>query len=313
MLHAPVSTRFVTTDPDLGSARVAEVYADNRLRIRGQREHFLFEQTRDDLGDVRFDRFSNTLVTEYTMQPLGHAIIVRMLDGEMDVWTDGTHRHLGPGDIALLAHPEHGYSTRVHGASMQLVGVELDLLDQVGGDAAHELVRYEPLDAVRATSWQRTVDYVSSAVLEQHVQESGLLLGSAARHLGASLLAAFGVPARADDSPTSESTPAVVRRATTFCEANPHLDVGVADIARACHVSVRTLQVAFRRHLDVTPMAFLRRVRLDRVRSELLLADPARATVSSVAARWGFADASRFSAHYRAVYGEYPSDTLRRG
>lgn len=313
MLHAPVSTRFVTTDPDLGSARVAEVYADNRLRLRGQREHFRFEQSRDDLGDVRFDRFSNTLVTEYTMQPLGHAIVVRMLDGEMDVWTDGTHRHLGPGDIALLAHPDRGYSTRVHGASMQLVGIELRLLDQVGDGAAHELVRYEPLDALHASSWQRTVDYVSSAVLEEHVQESPLLLGSAARHLGASLLATFGVPAGADTPESGDSTPVVVRRATSFCEANPHLDVGVTDIARACHVSVRTLQVAFRRHLDITPMAYLRRVRLDRVRSDLLRSDPALATVSSVAARWGFADASRFSAHYRAVYGEYPSDTLRRG
>jgi AraC-like DNA-binding protein len=312
MLHAPVSTRFLTSDPELGSARVAEVYADNRLRIHGQREHFRFEQSRDDLGDLRFDRFSNTLVTDYTMEPLGHVIIVRMLDGEMDVWTDGTHRRLGPGDIALLAHPDRGYSTRVHGASMQLIGVELALLDEVGDRSVRDdRLRYEPLDGARASTWQRTVDYVADTVLDEHVQDNALVLGSAARHLGTSLVAAFGEPATTE-SDASADTPSVIRRATSFCEANPHVDIGVTDIARACDVSVRTLQVAFRRHLDVTPMAYLRRVRLDRVRADLLRSDAARVTVSGVAGRWGFTDASRFSAHYRAVYGEYPSDTLRR-
>ena len=313
MLHAPVSTRFVTTDPDLGSARVAEVYADNRLRIHGKRDKFLLDQSREDLGDLRFDRFSNSLLTEYTMEPLGHVIIARMIDGEMDVWTDDTHRRLGPGDIALLAHPDRAYATRVHGASLQLVGVELGLLDQVGARSDVDRLRYEPLDARLAASWQRTVDYVSSAVLDEQVQDSSIVLGSAARHLAASLLAAFGAPAGVDGSTAADGTSAVVRRARSFCEAHPHLDVGVTDIARACHVSVRTLQVAFRRHLDVTPMAYLRRVRLDRVRADLLAADPAHATVSSIASRWGFTDASRFSAHYRAVYGEYPSDSLRRG
>jgi AraC-like DNA-binding protein len=313
MLHAPVSTRFVTSDPELGSARVAEVYADNRLRIHGQRDDFRFEQSRDDLGDLRFDRFSNTLVTEYAMEPLGHVIVVRMLDGEMDVWTDGTHRRLGTGDIALLSDPGNPYSTRVHGASMELIGVELALLDEAGGGRADRgRLRYEPLDAARASSWQRTVDYVTTTVLDERVQDSALVLGSAARHLGASLLAAFGVPDTVEGGAAGASTPSVIRRATGFCEANPHVDIGVVDIARACDVSVRTLQVAFRRHLDITPTAYLRRVRLDRVRADLLRSDPARVTVSGIASRWGFADASRFSAHYRAVYGEYPSDTLRR-
>lgn len=314
MLHAPVSTRFVTSEPEMGRARVAEVYADNRLRVHGQREHFRFEQSRDDLGDLRFDRFSNTLVTDYTVEPLGHVMIVRMLDGEMDVWTDGTHRRLGPGDIALVARPDRGYSTRVHGASMQLVGVELALLDEVGDRSVRgDRLRYQPLDGARASSWQRTVDYVMGTVLDEHVQESALVLGSAARHLGTSLLAAFGVPDPLERDEVSAGTPSVIRRATSFCEANPHLDIGVTDIARACSVSVRTLQLAFRRHLDLTPMAYLRRVRLDRVRSDLVRSDAALVTVSGVAGRWGFADPSRFSAHYRAVYGEYPSDTLRRG
>lgn len=81
---------------------------------------------------------------------------------------------------------------------------------------------------------------------------------------------------------------------------------------RAAHVSVRALQLAFRRHLDTTPMAYLRRVRMDRVRADLTAADPASTSVTTVTARWGFYAAGRFSADYRSAFGEYPRDTLRR-
>lgn len=315
MLHAPVSTRFETTDPDVGSARVAETYADNRLRVRGDREHFRFEQSRDDLGDLRIDRFVNSLTTDYTVDPLRHVIIARMVEHEMDIWTDGTHRRLGRGDTALIAHPDRGYSTRLHGASLQLVGIELSLLDDVDGTEAgrHRRLRYAPLDAGWANNWMRTVDLVTTTLQDDHAKDSPLVVGTAARHLAATLLAAFGVPGTEVVSPEVRALPSVVRRATAYCDANPHLDLGVADIARACHVSVRTLQVAFRRHLDITPMAYLRRVRLDRVRADLVHGDPAAQTVSGIAACWGFTDASRFSSHYRNVYGEYPSETLRRG
>jgi AraC-like DNA-binding protein len=55
-----------------------------------------------------------------------------------------------------------------------------------------------------------------------------------------------------------------------------------------------------------------RRVRLDRAREQLRAADPGQGvSVTTVAAGWGFASPSRFTAHYRAVYGELPSHTLR--
>ncbi|MEZ0580509.1 AraC family transcriptional regulator [Nocardioides sp. MH1] len=307
-----MSTRFVTTDPDVGSARVAELYADNRLRVRGERDSFRFEQSRDDIGEVRFDRFANSLVTDYTVDPLGHVLIARIVEHQMEIWTDGTHRVLGPGDVALIAHPDRDYSTRLHGASMQLIGVDTSLLDAVAGGAAwRDRLRYETLDPAQVAKWHRTIDYVTTTVLDESLRDSALVLGSAGRHLAAVLLASFGVSG-ADTATQATALPSVVRRAVAFCDESPDLDIGVADIARTCNVSVRTLQVAFRRHLDTTPMAYLRQVRLDRVRADLVAADPSRTTISRIAARWGFADPSRFTASYRAAYDEYPSETLRR-
>lgn len=105
---------------------------------------------------------------------------------------------------------------------------------------------------------------------------------------------------------------AVLRQAVVFIEENAHRSIGIADIAAACHRGPRALQLAFRRGADTTPWAYVRSVRLARARRDLVMGDARTETVSAVAHRWGFTNRSRFSAEYRAVYGEAPGATLRR-
>jgi AraC-like DNA-binding protein len=108
-----------------------------------------------------------------------------------------------------------------------------------------------------------------------------------------------------------DSSPATLRRAVAFIDEQAGRHLTVADIAAASFVTVRAVQLAFRRHLDMTPMQYLRLVRLHRAHHDLLAADPARESVTAVAYRWKFASASRFTAYYRGIYGVLPSHTLR--
>ncbi|MGA5816706.1 AraC family transcriptional regulator [Kitasatospora sp. NPDC094028] len=107
--------------------------------------------------------------------------------------------------------------------------------------------------------------------------------------------------------------PSALRRATDYCEEHAGEAVSVADIARAARVGLRGLREGFRHHLGTTPLAHLRRVRLDRAHHDLLAIADGRATgtVTDVALRWGFAHLGRFSAEYRRAYGHPPSETLR--
>ncbi|WP_055482643.1 AraC family transcriptional regulator [Sphaerimonospora mesophila] len=106
--------------------------------------------------------------------------------------------------------------------------------------------------------------------------------------------------------------PPVVKRAMELIEAHAAEPLTVEDIAEAVGVGARALQEGFRRHLDTTPMAYLRDVRLDRVRAELTVDAVDATTVTDVAFRWGFAHLGRFSLAYRQRFGEPPSATLRR-
>jgi AraC-like DNA-binding protein len=85
------------------------------------------------------------------------------------------------------------------------------------------------------------------------------------------------------------------------------------ELAQVGCMSVRALHATFRHELGVSPMAHLRRIRLDRVRTELLRCTEPDARISDIAMRWGFFHPSRFAWQYRQRFGELPSDTLRCG
>jgi len=95
-------------------------------------------------------------------------------------------------------------------------------------------------------------------------------------------------------------------------EAHADADLTPEVLARVGCVSVRTLHAAFQDQLGESPMSYVRRIRLGRVRAELLAADPRTTRVTDVAMRWGFFHQSRFAQQYRRQFDELPSGTLHR-
>ncbi|WP_139813549.1 AraC family transcriptional regulator [Mycobacterium simiae] len=106
--------------------------------------------------------------------------------------------------------------------------------------------------------------------------------------------------------------PRAIRAAIEIIEEEAHLPLTLSSIAARSHISVRTLQQGFQRHLKTSPMAYLREVRLRRAHQALLSADPSTVTVASIAYRWGFTNLGRFAAAHSARYRETPTETLRR-
>lgn len=110
--------------------------------------------------------------------------------------------------------------------------------------------------------------------------------------------------------PRGSSGARSVSRAVEMLRHDPARAWTVGELASAVSTSVRSLQEGFRRTLDTTPMAYLRRLRLELAREDLIAAGPG-VSVSDVAARWGFLHVSRFAAEYAARFAELPSATRR--
>jgi AraC-like DNA-binding protein len=208
--------------------------------------------------------------------------------------------------------------TRLENVDSELVVLKQSLLDEAAGTepgrASVRLLSNRPHSAAAAAQLWRTTHAVRAiAAAQPEAEPYSLVMTAAARLLAASVLTAFPSTAQREPIFTDglDAHPNTLRRAMTFIEANPDLDITVGDVANAAHVSVRAIQVAFRRHLGITPMAYLRRVRLDAARAELLNAVPGKGlTVTAVASRWGWARPSRFAADFRAAYGQHPYTLL---
>lgn len=110
----------------------------------------------------------------------------------------------------------------------------------------------------------------------------------------------------------ADPAPYAVRTTIEVIEAEADQPLTVSTLAQRSHVSVRSLQQAFQRHVGMTPMAYLREVRLRRAHQDLLESDPSAVTVASVAYRWGFTNLGRFAAAHTSRYREPPALTLRR-
>ncbi|WAC71614.1 helix-turn-helix domain-containing protein [Roseateles sp. SL47] len=89
--------------------------------------------------------------------------------------------------------------------------------------------------------------------------------------------------------------------------------LSVRMVAAKAGVTERSLQMAFRAHLGMTPAEFIRRRRMERIRDELQAAgaNGARVNVQEVAARWGVSNRSTLAHNYRQVYTESPTQTLQ--
>ena len=84
----------------------------------------------------------------------------------------------------------------------------------------------------------------------------------------------------------------------------------VASLCEALGASERTLHAAFREHLDDTPKSYLKTLRLNAARQDLLEGRAGR-RVTDVALDWGFVHLGWFSQDYRRHFGETPSQTLQ--
>lgn len=105
--------------------------------------------------------------------------------------------------------------------------------------------------------------------------------------------------------------PATMRHAQEWMIVNAQQPISITDVASATGVAVRSLQSSFQKHAGMSPLSFLRQVRLHRVRAELRAADPTTTAVADVATRWGFHHLGRFAGSYASTFGELPSITLR--
>ena len=112
--------------------------------------------------------------------------------------------------------------------------------------------------------------------------------------------------------PVSAARVRIARQARDYMEDRFPYPIRLEDLCRETGVSLRTMQRAFVEYFQISPYAYLKKLRLDRARRELHSGAPATHLVTDVALKHGYSHLSRFARAYHEAFGELPSETLAR-
>ena len=176
-----------------------------------------------------------------------------------------------------------------------------------------ELLQPNPAAARNLYGWGRRL--TDMAARQPQVLDVPQTQTAAQVELLETLLATLGSAANVEFAPgdlTRQAHSQVVQIAEDYALAHTGERLCVTDLCTAAGVSERTLQYAFKGLMGITPLAYLTRLRLHRVRQALRAATHGTTTVTAEAMRQGFWHFGDFARAYKECFGELPSDTLRR-
>lgn len=105
----------------------------------------------------------------------------------------------------------------------------------------------------------------------------------------------------------------LVKQAEAMIHENLDKPITLTDIYQSLYTSRRTLIYAFKDVVGMTPIAYIKVLRLNAVRRKLLASDPEMVSVSQIAYHYGFWSAGHFARDYKTFFGQSPSQTLHSG
>jgi AraC-like DNA-binding protein len=307
-----------TRDPDEMCREVAGQLSTHRLELASRRE-FCATVNRVQLGASALMYVAYGTSVRVTTDPLeDHVVLMVPIAQPMRVEMKDHVTQSGPEAAVIVPRR---CATRVAG------GPEIgSLVVRIGADdvarhfrrlvpdAGHRAPVFEPGRPLNPALVAGSVHALRHAVDLGPHDLPALVLQELNRQLLTALL--FGCRHSGLDrllAPPPTASWAKIRSAVDLMEDAPHGDISVEAVAEEVGLSLRALQDGFRRDIGLSPRAYLKRVRLQRVRSGLLGADPSEGTtVTDLALAHGFTHLGRFAVEYREAFGETPSASLQR-
>ena len=221
---------------------------------------------------------------------------------------------LEPG-MMLLYGPGTEHSA-VDPAGLGYIALSVTVDRLAAAAEAAELVLPDPrrgqVEVVRPTNRTVHLARVLGSVGDPRTDESpGRLLDRGdAVHALVKALSEIPLGRDSGDRPGSTNS----RRIANACIEHVDMVGGMPSIAQLCrvaHVSERRLRKAFVDTFGVPPSRFFRLRGLNKVRRQLTT-ERSGLTVGATALDAGFGNLGRFASEYSRVFGELPSETLRR-
>lgn len=307
---------------------VSRVFKPHLLRLHGASADLQGRLHRMRLGDMSLIRLEYGAEVEIDPDRLGDFFSVQIPVAGRALIACGNRRFDSSPQAASLLSPTLPVHMRWYAGNAQVcLRFERNIVEQhCAAHLGHALdgpLEFEPefrLDSPAGLYFLRLVELAAEELSLARQPGAGhhpLANDCAAEQLSAALLNAllYGQHSNVSaalDRPQPGAAPRFVHRAEDFIRHHYAEPLTVEKLAAIAGVSARTLFSGFRDFRSTTPMAYLRKIRLENARDALRHGENyGIAAVTKIALDCGFSHIGRFAAHYRAQFGEYPSQTAR--
>jgi AraC-like DNA-binding protein len=306
-----------TTDLDAAREEVARVFCPHVLTPTRQKSKIDVVHNGYRFGNVglNYIRYGD----EITITPgqLADFYLVQIPLAGKAVVNAGSHTVFADRHVASIASPDDFVDmVWSDGCEKLIVYLDRNAVETAAAalerDVERTAVRFNPamqLDSPPIRSWLRLIRFLSD-----EIEDNGVLLDSPlmAAHIEDTVIS--GLLASQESNVVAGHERWVgnraIRRVVDIMMDQPDHPWKLLDLAQSVGLSVRSLQDGFQRDLGQSPLEFLRSIRLDRARADLIAAHPGTHTVAAIASQWGFTHLGRFSSIYRLRFFESPSQTL---
>ena len=307
----PVHTRSLGSFEELKDA-VRGAHLDIVQLESGRFHGSLTHLSIDDLP-VDFGTFSVGIRSQGILS--GNRIAIGMLTGSAGRTTQW-FREMHPGDVTVTP-PGHDHDGRYYGGASYAV-------ISLSPSEMHSFFSGEPRMQDENT-WQQNLFRGAFRFSELPISRLNSILaglqnrnttltneasGFWKRSIIETMMASVRLNLPSDRDGPLPSALKIIRKMEDYLVQSGTTPVHISEICGALNVSRRTLHRAFHDAVGIGPVTFLQRKRLCNIHSVLRTSDSATTTIAEIALQHGFLNLGRFSGYYRALFGEYPSETF---
>lgn len=313
---------FQSSDLEETHDTVARIFKPHRLGVRGQRQKLDADMDHLALGSASINRLRYGANVSIEPETLDDFLLVQIpLAGQAEIRC-GNERVIGDPKMASVLTPSLPVHMQWQGVSDKLIiKLERKALESVcGAYLGHALphpIEFQlamDLNKEGGLAWRQLIAFLTTSQFITGANQHSMVTSQIEQLLATTLLTKHPnnySEALANPTPTPDLP--YIRRAEDYIHANCHKPITMQDLAQYAHISTRSLHKGFQEHRGVTPMGYVRLVRLQKVRDALLNARQSGGSVNvtQVALEWGFGHLGHFTQAYRKQFNELPSQTLR--
>ena len=302
---------------------IATKIIPHNLSVDGDLRTFYAHHTSVELGGISLHRlfYSNPTVIEPVCD--GETFISQtLLEGECEVTRSGESVIMHQGQTTINS-PYEKTRIRSTGATSCLIAcIKYDLLEKYLSKTLEQIIQ-RPLnfelgvvrDKTVDISWLQTLNYIiqqrelnSGHSSNQHVlrQHQELLLSS--------MLSLYNNNYKQALNNLSRNTiiPRHVKKACDYMNVYLDKKISLTELENHTGVTARTLQNGFKNNFGVSPLEYLRKLRLERVHS-YLNDDKRGGSLKLILQECGVHNTGRFAKLYKRRYGQTPSKSYKHG